>query len=159
MLWGGLHGLYLMMNHAFRAACAEPLLAWVDRSRVFAALGWLLTMLAVVVAWVFFRAETLGGAGRMLSAMAVPPTLSAPPALLWNAGLQLHTGLTWCAVLAAVAFLAPNSGAMGSAVLALARGRTAVRDLVTGAGLCLSLLLVIACATRDATSAFIYFNF
>ncbi len=70
VLWGALHGIYLMVNHAFRAVAERA--AWGRRLfalRSFALFSWLLTMVAVVVAWVFFRAETLSGAARMVQGL------------------------------------------------------------------------------------------
>ena len=52
MLWGGLHGLYLLMNHAW--------------PRLF---NRATTFIAAVVGWVFFRAPTLGAASTMLAGM------------------------------------------------------------------------------------------
>lgn len=76
VLWGALHGIYLGINHAFRAF--SPVLhGW-----FVASCGWALTFLAVVVAWVFFRATTFGGAVAMLTSMAgladgaVDPTIN-----------------------------------------------------------------------------------
>ncbi len=64
LIWGSLHGLYLVVNHLWRTA--EPKL-----SATFArqASSWLLTFLAVVLAWVFFRARTPAGAGHMLAGL------------------------------------------------------------------------------------------
>jgi D-alanyl-lipoteichoic acid acyltransferase DltB (MBOAT superfamily) len=59
MLWGGLHGLYLVVHSTFRRYCA-PLPAPV---------GHLLTLLAVIVAWVPFRAASLDAALTMLRGM------------------------------------------------------------------------------------------
>ncbi len=65
VLWGALHGLYLVINHAWRrsrppgAACRAGRLA-----------GGVVTFLAVVVAWVPFRAVTLQAALSMLAGMA-----------------------------------------------------------------------------------------
>ncbi|MET0969853.1 MAG: MBOAT family protein [Tardiphaga sp.] len=60
VVWGGLHGLYLGINHVWRG----------NRARVVAApakvAGWALTFVAVVLAWVFFRAGTMHGAWQML---------------------------------------------------------------------------------------------
>jgi D-alanyl-lipoteichoic acid acyltransferase DltB (MBOAT superfamily) len=67
VVWGGLHGLYLVVNHTWRALgwrwTGRP--AWLGR---FAA--WLLTFAAVTFAWVFFRATSLSGALVMVEAMA-----------------------------------------------------------------------------------------
>jgi len=65
LIWGGLHGVYLCVNHLWQAWCVG------DRQRSFRgfsgqAFYWALTFLAVVVAWVFFRAKTLGGAQHMV---------------------------------------------------------------------------------------------
>ncbi len=68
LLWGGLHGVYLCINHLWRGwrgrkeEDAPPGLA----ARGF---GWAITFFAVVVAWVFFRTRTAGGAWQMLSGL------------------------------------------------------------------------------------------
>ena len=65
VVWGGLHGLYLMVNHLWRALKKAP-------SKIVGgglAAG-LLTFIAVVVAWVFFRADSLTTAWLMLKGMA-----------------------------------------------------------------------------------------
>ena len=159
VLWGGLHGLYLMLNHAFRALCGTATMARLDRSRVFALASWLLTMLAVVTAWVFFRAETLPGALRMLKGMAGAQPAGSAHSMLWNAGLQLHTGALWCLFLGAISFLAPNSNRLGTWLLERLRQAGRVRAFTGGFAIgALALLLVINTA-RDSVSAFIYFNF
>ena len=64
LIWGALHGAFLVVNHLWRAGERKP-------STTFAPLAssWLLTFLAVVVGWVFFRAKTLTGAGQMLGGL------------------------------------------------------------------------------------------
>lgn len=93
VLWGALHGCYLLVNHAWRGATSRffarsPVLALLWRP-----LAWCLTFLAVVVGWVFFRAETLDGALRMLAGMA-----GLHGALLPE---QLFALLPWAALVAA----------------------------------------------------------
>jgi alginate O-acetyltransferase complex protein AlgI len=68
LVWGGLHGIYLCINHLWRAwrggkADASP--------TGLAAKGvcWAITFFAVVVAWVFFRARTAAGAWQMLGGL------------------------------------------------------------------------------------------
>src|SRR6185295_17085216 len=58
--WGGLHGIFLVVNHAYRGWRGAVAPAWG---------GWpgrLLTLFCVMVAWVFFRAGTFEGAWVML---------------------------------------------------------------------------------------------
>ncbi len=71
VIWGGLHGLLLSMNHVWRGRRGPaggtdrpgdgPFSTWAGR---------LLTFLAVCVAWVFFRSRDLTAAFDLLGAMA-----------------------------------------------------------------------------------------
>ncbi len=161
VLWGALHGAYLMVNHAFRALTDR--LGWttgLDRSRAFALAGWGLTMLAVVLAWVFFRAHSLEGALRMLWAMSgLAPTGEGPGLLLWNAGLDAAVGAGWCLVLGLAAAVLPNSNTIGERLLAWFRSARDARVAGGTAALLVVVLLVVLNGARESVSAFIYFNF
>jgi D-alanyl-lipoteichoic acid acyltransferase DltB (MBOAT superfamily) len=68
LIWGGLHGSYLCINHLWRA--------WRGYKKYTSATGlaakvcsWAITFFAVVVAWVFFRARTADGAWQMLGGL------------------------------------------------------------------------------------------
>jgi hypothetical protein len=126
-------------------------------------LSWLITMLAVLVAWVLFRATSFDGAVALLRGMAgLNPALQLPPTatpMLWNAGLSPVVGGGWCLVLGAMAALAPNSNRIGEWLLTWCRDRASGRQILAGAALALALLLVVVNATRSSVSAFIYFNF
>jgi D-alanyl-lipoteichoic acid acyltransferase DltB (MBOAT superfamily) len=65
LMWGVLHGLYLVINHMWTAQFGKR-----GGGPVGKALGWLLTMLAVVVAWVLFRIEGFDSAWSYLVSMA-----------------------------------------------------------------------------------------
>jgi alginate O-acetyltransferase complex protein AlgI len=68
VIWGGLHGFYLLVNHAWRGLPIPQLDGKFPNA--FAKGGsWLITFLAVSLAWVFFRAETLEGASAILQGM------------------------------------------------------------------------------------------
>jgi D-alanyl-lipoteichoic acid acyltransferase DltB (MBOAT superfamily) len=64
--WGALHGMYLGINHAWRWA-AERL--DLPKAPLFGLGGWALTFLAVMFAWIFFRAETFAGALVMVEGL------------------------------------------------------------------------------------------
>jgi len=70
VIWGGLHGIYLVVNHAWRGARARGLVGVRVPPALALWLGRLLTFLAVVVAWVFFRAESLSAAKAIFAGMA-----------------------------------------------------------------------------------------
>ena len=65
LTWGLLHGSYLCVHHAWRAGPGRFV-------RLPAALSWAFTFLAVMVAWVFFRAADMRGALGILGAMFSP---------------------------------------------------------------------------------------
>jgi alginate O-acetyltransferase complex protein AlgI len=69
VLWGGLHGLYLAINHGWRSLCKRYFPGLGDTGILGKLTAWAFTFIAVVVAWVFFRATTLDGALNMLSGM------------------------------------------------------------------------------------------
>lgn len=89
VVWGLLHGTYLVVHALARRAGLTPRWTWLNR---------LITFVAVVAAWVFFRAPSMQVAGEVLAAMAgahglgpaaaaarVAPALAAmiAGALLW----------------------------------------------------------------------------
>ena len=159
VFWGALHGMYLVINHAFRALCGEVLLLRLARSRTYTALAWALTMLSVIVAWVFFRAETFQGAWRLLYGMAGQNVNATIHMALWNAGLQLSTGAWWCLALGGIATAAPNSNLIGSRLLDFCRSRALASAYVAGVATTAAMFLVLVNTARDSISAFIYFNF
>ena len=73
VVWGGLHGSYLLINHAWRGLRKGK-----EDGLFLRCLYPVLTMLAVIVAWVFFRAETFTGATEILYAMAGGNGIQAP---------------------------------------------------------------------------------
>jgi alginate O-acetyltransferase complex protein AlgI len=72
LVWGGLHGVYLSVNHLWRewrgGAARAPIKGTAAR-RLANGLSWAITFFAVVVAWVFFRAKTMAGAWQMLGGL------------------------------------------------------------------------------------------
>ena len=106
VLWGALHGVYLVVNHLWREA--KPRLGLLGGPTTGCGLlaAGSVTFLAVVVAWVPFRAATLAQAGDVLAGMAGLNGVAMPLPL--DEG---SVGLAWAWILAllAVAWLAPNT--------------------------------------------------
>ena len=127
VLWGALHGVYLIINHAWLALRrklghdrhhATP---WGRR------IGCLVTFIAVAAGWVVFRAESLPAALHMLASMAGFNGFTLPDVWLakWGAVGQwlaqqgatfddtrglVRTGLiNWIVILLAMVWLAPNT--------------------------------------------------
>jgi alginate O-acetyltransferase complex protein AlgI len=118
VFWGFLHGAYLIINHAWRHATAD--VRWL-KTPIFAAASWAVTLLAVVVGWVFFRAASFGDAASMLAGMcglngiAVPDKVLPHIPALAQLGLGVEDmgmkfiGFAWIIALGLIALFAPNS--------------------------------------------------
>ena len=161
VFWGALHGAYLGVNHAFRALTSR-VSATLANSRIWALFAWLITFLAVVVAWVFFRAESFAAATRILSSMMSIPQLHVLPEghrLMWNAGLNPLVGVVLCAVLAPIVLFFPNSNLIGEKIQVLSDRWRYGRGAMFGFAAVLVVFLVVLNESRDSVSAFIYFNF
>jgi len=127
VIWGGLHGFYLMVQHAWHAFRRHHM--WNPKAGVrsgrIAAQG--LTFFAVVVGWVFFRADSIKAAIVVLKGMVGLNGIQMP--LKWLAkwgvvgewlslhGVRFHNSptfagsslLKWIAVGLAIVWLAPNT--------------------------------------------------
>ena len=88
VLWGGLHGIYLVINHLWRSL---PFHSAICGELVYRLAAWGLTFLAVVLAWVFFRAETLDSAMVMLTAMTGGYGLDLPHG--WSSAVGRADGM------------------------------------------------------------------
>lgn len=160
VIWGALHGVYLMINHGFLAILGESLHRRLANDRAYGLASWALTLFAVLLAWVFFRSQTLAGALHLISTMLTGPGLTSDPSgVLWNAGLPAFRGWIWCSALGALALFAPNSNQVGNHLLGVLSGGGWRVPLLAGASLSAAGLLLLVNVARDATSAFIYFNF
>ncbi|GGY13355.1 MBOAT family protein [Massilia dura] len=128
VIWGGLHGLYLVTGQAWRGLAQR--MGWRGGPAGRLA-GWALTFAAVCVAWVFFRAPDLDTALAILAGMAgehgvqLPATIGAHlgahlgglKAALDGLGIGWYQGGTarfvetwgWVAAAAVVAFAMPNT--------------------------------------------------
>lgn len=94
VFWGGLHGAYLGLNHTWRNLSIR--LNIETRSRAYTIFSRALTFVAVVFAWVFFRAQSFKGAMAMIRGMS------------WQNGVSL--GLSQEAAFHGLATRAPQLG-------------------------------------------------
>jgi len=169
IIWGSLHGVYLLLNHAWRAwrKGKEKILSpaaglWAGR---------ILTFLSVLVAWVFFRAETTSSAWNILSAMTGWHGFS-----LAESGFHLEKAAKWLVLFLAVVWVFPNTHEMlaahqptleyqrGTGEAFLAPTPFWLRRLLTWRpnllwSLALAALLVWAILNLSRPSEFIYWQF
>ena len=162
VIWGALHGVFLIVNHGWRALRSS--LGWTSTRT--AAGAWVargITFLCVTVAWVFFRATSIGEAVSMLQSMAGMNGWAGPDQSF--AGIsdlyQFKQQMLIGAVLGIALFL-PNTQEMIMGESAAGRDgagatlRWRFNPLFAGAAAACFLLSL----TRlSAVSEFIYFNF
>ena len=96
MIWGALHGIYLVIHRLWSGL-------GIHLPR---AIAWPVTLLAVVIAWVYFRAADVGSAHAILAGMfggngfsLKTPNISDLPA----------DGIPFIVIAGALALMAPNS--------------------------------------------------
>ncbi len=126
--WGGLHGAYLIVNHAWIAiAGSSPALRQVRRTRAWAAISFLLTFVAVIIGWIFFRSRNTATAFNLLGGMFGRHGASVPEGLAFalrpihglltrsGIGFSLDSGShfiqtwLWVATGMAIVLLLPNT--------------------------------------------------
>lgn len=127
VIWGALHGLYLIINHFWQFIVQKFNLIFLQHSKLWKAFAWLLTFLAVIVGWVFFRANNLDAAILLLESMSGKHGISIPNGLgvllgdsgkiLNEAGIEFSHGggkvfvmtYIWIFCLLAIALIWPNT--------------------------------------------------
>lgn len=123
LVWGGLHGIYLVINHAWRILTVGRYRSFTSNQAIaFKGSAWLLTFFSVMVAWVFFRAPTLDAAFHMLHIMSGSDGIAVPPSFSdwaisggylmarsdWLGSFPAARGGVLLFILLAVCLLAPN---------------------------------------------------
>jgi alginate O-acetyltransferase complex protein AlgI len=93
--WGALHGVYLCINHAWNnyGPAVAPRFTRLANLAAF-----ILTFLAVVVAWVLFRADSMASAISILSKMTSPSQVVFGRAeMAYSAFIVVYAALAWLA--------------------------------------------------------------
>ncbi len=86
ILWGGLHGIFIIINHQWRLWIKR--MAWNFDHWIFRGACVAFTFVVISLAWTFFRAANLAVAGTMLSSMLALHGLSLPDQLLPHGGFR-----------------------------------------------------------------------
>ncbi len=124
VVWGGLHGIFLVINHLWRELTGR--LHWKPSGAHWTVVSWGLTILVVMIAWVPFRADTFEAAFTMyrgmfgLNGVVLPPELAALNQIFAAFGFELPAStkefvfkgrmqIFWTAALFAIAIFLPNN--------------------------------------------------
>ena len=159
VIWGGLHGIYLVINHGWIALNSRGVLGLPSLGRLGPFLAGLLTFVSVVIAWVFFRATSLDAAFRVLSGMFGLNSIVVPPIpgldLVTVLGLQSNPDMEidwrqigWIGSLLSFAWLLPNSQQIVKRWIAAPRGAEHCQPPAPALGICWHVALDTAAADR-----------
>jgi alginate O-acetyltransferase complex protein AlgI len=144
VIWGGIHGAFLIITHVTKDAFFRS----TNFGVIGRLIGWSTTFGIVMLAWIFFRATTLSGATHMLeSCLGLSDGDTIPLTTMTSTAILLGVALL-------IVCLLPNSIAICHL---LDTGRIAPIPLGLALG-ALGVLLLIANADL-AISPFLYFNF
>ena len=161
VLWGGLHGAYLVVNHLWREARSRLGLQGGLPNRLGVLAAWSLTFLAVTVAWVPFKADTLSQAGMVLVGMAGRNGLAMPPPL--DEG-SVALAWTWILPLLSAVWLAPNTQEIMARHLPQMQGLAGAGGWLswrpaTSYAVVAAVVAVLALGHLSNVSEFLYFQF
>lgn len=152
VIWGGLHGGYLIAHQLWRGMLHKlGGAAALDASVLYRAVAWGVTFVAVVVAWVFFRATTTSAAIDLLWAMSF-----ASGDVVWAS--QVEPTVLVAAAFGMAVFL-PNAQEWMGGVVRIGRGLPKTSGLIGGAIFASCLCFGYLASLRLTTSPFLYFNF
>jgi alginate O-acetyltransferase complex protein AlgI len=173
ILWGGLHGSYLAINHVWRAMMGRSN-AGMGGSLTDTAFGWAITFLCVTVAWVPFRAADLATTFSLYRGMVGMNGLAWPAWLAPDTatGAELLTlalspgALVFMTTALAIVLLLPNCyeltakhGQSESDAAPLSRLAAFLKPPIVRIA-CIVLMLSTSIAFMlDEPSSFIYFQF
>lgn len=183
VVWGGLHGAYLVIQHAWAALCARWFSSgsqpWLRSIFRFGSMA--VTFLAVVFAWIFFRADSMQAAMAIargclgLNGLSVAASdgwiTQSAMALFYSAGLpvltegvfELSSGMRdfnpatvgrLFIICALLVWLTPSSQS-----IAVRWSAAASPVWMVLRGLTVALLLLISLSHIDRISTFIYYQF
>lgn len=178
VLWGGIHGVLLAINHVWRAVRYDFTRGSVRPGPFRLLIGWLVTLLCVHFAWVLFRAESFAAAGRIYDGMLglngtqLPEyyllMLGSLGPFLANAGVvfepiqNFHFDGAEQVLVTGIAMIVAIAGPTSTQLVGrLERGEGVLRSLgwpqglVAGAAVATALLALYA----DPPQKFIYFQF
>jgi alginate O-acetyltransferase complex protein AlgI len=161
VIWGSLHGFYLVVNHLWRALRRRSGGGSESSIPLGRRLGQAITFVAVVIAWVFFRSEDVGSAVQMLLAMAGRNGAVRPELVDSAAALVVSTALL------TIAWFAPNTqeltgyeGPEGAYAATEARRPPPLRwQPSAGWAVAIGCLFGMALMLMSKVSEFIYFQF
>ena len=112
IIFGIMHGVYLVINHGWRVYAAHRWRNHAAYAQIMKPVGWVLTFVAVIVGMLFFRATTLRSAIDLakgvfgLNGISMPHNVAA---IASTYGTDIEKAVMWIAILLFIALICPNT--------------------------------------------------
>ncbi len=104
LLWGGGHGISLMINHLWRDIKKKYHMEGFNDNMIWTVISYGITFLFVVIAWVFFRAYTFSGALHIIGGMSSVDSIAIPGSISKD-----HVYITFLLMISAIiVWFVPN---------------------------------------------------
>jgi alginate O-acetyltransferase complex protein AlgI len=148
LIWGALHGVFIVTNHLWRDFIT-PRLGSAIKSGTYVFAGHLVTMLCVIIGWIFFRATTIGGALSLLTSIGSTSLGS------WSyTNLQIHVAdILMISTAGLIAFSRPNSRQIHDWLM------NDQRYYALPLGLAFGIIAAVSITFISSNSPFLYFQF
>ena len=165
VVWGGLHGLMLVINNIFKDFLKHINLSSIRDFFAYKMVAWLITFVCVSIAWVFFRAETFSSAWEIVSGM-FSPSLGFSENRFFDVnnttlcGVDIGLGFQQFAMIALllICIFAKNSVQIQERI-EKSDSSSFKFNMYLGACMFVIMMVSLIIIGRSSNSSFIYFNF
>lgn len=147
VIWGGLHGLFLVINHAWRRVLPIFGVRFIAGGIV---ISRIVTLIAVVVAWIPFRSSNIDVSVEMFK--AITGTNGVAFGSMSLTGFQLAELFVWFPMGLSICLFAPNA-------IELMNAAKTSRERGIGVGVLSGTLLGLSLLSFGRKSDFLYFQF
>lgn len=165
LIWGGMHGFFLVINHLWRGLLTK-VPAWSSpTSTTWRTMGSLITFLLVVIAWVVFRADSMATATSIYESMLGLHGWSSSPLAGFELPYKQSDFYKIFLLCASIAFFLPNTGTLHRWIPLprhvpwVCANRRSSRITTVLSALSFGLLFGFGVARLGSHSAFLYFQF
>ena len=165
IVWGGMHGLFLVINNIWKDILNYTKVSFIQKTLVYKFFAWCITFLSVTIAWVFFRADNFQSAGNIISGMFSPSLgfgynkffdLNCHYLFGYNIGLAFEQFMIIALMLICVFTINSNK------ILEFINNRFK-KNFVFSTFVGLAIFIILLCSVimlgRESDNSFIYFNF
>jgi len=185
IVWGGIHGIYICLNHLWRSSGITNNKYILKYISIYNFISFLITFLALNIAWIFFRSENILTAKEIMFGLLGINGINLPPGylnffgsyseMLLNYGILFQSDIlpsyiniiAWLVILTCITWMGPNTYEIFQyykPALRLTFNKTFYHLPIRWTpsllwGMIISCIFTICIILLSSASEFLYFNF